>query len=674
MSKTVFYVTSEKNDPFEIRYGFGKEEHRRMPLFSEILRTVEREYLKGTGKDFEIRLSKGTYYLPSPISLKADTAFPTSKAHVSFVAEEEGVILSGAKRIEGFRETVFQGIPMLVADIPAVRLGEWDFEEFYVNKSLRKRACLPKDGSRFRITGIPAHPPVGNLGQANPAALSSTDMRSFEAADGVFDEFSSPEETIVHIEHFWVHERIPVEKYDKVNKLVHFSVKPNLPFVDSTNPDFARYYVENVREALTEKGEWYLDKREGKLYYIPLDGENAENICAEAPFLYNLVSIVGQKADPFTGIRFEGITFEGTRSGRPNEDRAYGGPCDTLREGAVSLSFAEDITFENCSFRNTGNCALLGNGGLCNITVKNSVFEQLGAGAICLLDGKGGDECLRGALIENCRISHIGNVYPEADAIAVGGSHVRISHNEIGYTGYNGITHRHASGYYHGQNGNFTVEYNHIHHIGNGFLSDMGAIYIYGVSHGCVLRGNYIHDVRRGVYGGNGIYLDEDASHVLVEQNIVHDCASACLMIHFGEENVVRHNILGHGEACVSFGAQSRNDEKTKCVYLNMFKNLLFVEDNAVYQGLYNVTLTEPLLQTDTNFIYHTTDSPLYNLNKTKVKELGVFRREWQDWQAQGMDVFTQIYPAKEKILSTPEELKKYGFPSLSPEMAGITK
>ena len=672
MQKKVLYVTSEKNDPFEIRYGFGTPEHRRMPLFHELLRTIEHEYTKGTARDFEIRLAPGTYYLSSPISLLASPSYPTMGAHISFVADGGEVILSGAKRIDGFQECNRNGVRALVADIPAVRLGEWDFEEIYVNKSLRKRAFLPKDGSLFRITGIPAHPPVENVGQANPAAFSSVDMRSFEAADGVFDGISHPEETVVHIEHFWVHERIPVMRYDAEKKLVHFSVRPNQPFVDSTNPTFASYYIENVREALHDAGEWYLDKREGKLYYLPFPDETADNILVEAPFLHSLVRVCGKAGDPFVGIRFEGITFEGTRSGAENETEAYAAPINTGREGALSLAYAEDVTIKDCTFRSLGNCAVFGNGGLRNITVERSCFLDLCSGAIALLDGDGGEQALRGARIENCRICRIGLIYPESDGVAVGGSHVLIAHNEISHTGYNGIAYRHSGGHYLGQTSHFTVAYNHIHHIGNGSLSDMGAIYVYGGSHGCVIRGNYIHDVYRGVYGGNGIYLDEDATHFLVEKNIVHRCASACLMIHFGEENVVRHNILGHGEACVSFGAQSRNDAETRAVYLNMFKNLLFVENNAVYQGLYNVTLEESVLETDTNFIYKTTDAPLYNRNKTKVASLGIHERTWEEWQAQGMDVFTLIFHTDAPVLTTPDELLKYGFPRLSPDMAGI--
>lgn len=43
-----------------------------------------------------------------------------------------------------------------------------------------------------------------------------------------------------------------------------------------------RYYVENAFEALDQPGEWYLNRRTGRLYYKPRQGEKIDQIRAVA--------------------------------------------------------------------------------------------------------------------------------------------------------------------------------------------------------------------------------------------------------------------------------------------------------------------------------------------------------------------------------------------------------
>ena len=56
---------------------------------------------------------------------------------------------------------------------------------------------------------------------------------------------------------------------------------------------YAKYYVDNVFEGLSEPGEWYLDRAAGKLYYIPLPGETPETTEVYAPSVTQFVRLVG---------------------------------------------------------------------------------------------------------------------------------------------------------------------------------------------------------------------------------------------------------------------------------------------------------------------------------------------------------------------------------------------
>ena len=78
--------------------------------------------------------------------------------------------------------------------------------------------------------------------------------------------------------------------------------------------------------------------------------------------------------------------------------------------------------------------------------------------------------------------------------------------------------------------GNNTIEYNHVHHVGNGDLSDLGGIYALGVQPGTKIRMNLVHHSVPYYMYGHGIYFDEGSSGILMEKNWVHSAFSALFM------------------------------------------------------------------------------------------------------------------------------------------------
>ena len=130
-----------------------------------------------------------------------------------------------------------------------------------------------------------------------------------------------------------------------------------------------------------------------------------------------------------------------------------------------------------------------------------------------------------------------------------------ISHNHIHDLYYTGISVGWRWGYAESAVRDNVIEKNHIHDIGQGWLSDMGGIYMLGVQPGTVLRGNLIHDVTKSSYGGWAIYLDEGSSHMVVENNICYRTSENLFNLHYGRENIVRNNIFAFGgDGLVSYG------------------------------------------------------------------------------------------------------------------------
>lgn len=70
-------------------------------------------------------------------------------------------------------------------------------------------------------------------------------------------------------------------------------------------------WIENAYELVDVPGEWYHDRAEGFIYYIPRPGEDLATADVVAARLETLVRGAGTAAAPLHHVRFEGITLRG---------------------------------------------------------------------------------------------------------------------------------------------------------------------------------------------------------------------------------------------------------------------------------------------------------------------------------------------------------------------------
>ena len=494
--------------------------------------------------------------------------------------------LIGGKILKGFKEDTFNGAKCISLHIPEVEKGEWHFTDLFVNGKPAKLARYPKEGTLKGVT------------TENPDKWElSNGSKWFVAFKEDLENINGVEDAIVSFNHFWIDEHSPVESYDReTGKLVlkyRSRFMLTVDYYKNSSSDL-HYYLENIAEAFSAPGEWFLDVKKGMLYYIPEEGQNVEELEIIAPTIKHFIELSGSAENKVNGFRFRNLDFVATKgdyASKSNFVTKYADEALYASEaqscfaayGAIRFENAEDCAVENCRILCAGVHAVEINKGCNNIKIENSRIEYAGAGGVKIWGTAAEkDEDIRPT--GNCRISgntitNCGKRYAAGCGVLVCHSaHNEISNNEISYLEYSGVSVGWVWGYAPSTTYGNVVKNNHIHHIGQGRLSDMGGIYLLGAQHGTVVSGNVIHDVTSSNYGGMGIYTDEGSSYITVENNVVFRCKECCYQHHFGKYNTLRGNVFAlGGKALLDI---SRREDHTS---LTVEENVFITDDKPVY-------------------------------------------------------------------------------------------
>ncbi len=554
------------------------------------LKTFEKakELLKNNTSDEAVTVwfREGTYTIENTVEFTAD-----DKSNVLYRSyPDEKVVFSGAKVISDWSETTINGVDAFVTDI------EINSDEDYFRS-------LFKDGKRL---SRPNYPKTGLLKIADPKtdeAMVPDHNASFFTNSAVFYahkqdifNFSNTQDVDVRIMHFWCDELLPVHSIDTDTGRVE-TQKPTAMTVRVDD----NYIFENVKEALGQPGEWYLDRSEGKLYYIPEEGDTVENTVLYAGKTEKLLTVNNAENITFRGINFENTDWEyiGKTDGTFNNEFPADHPLfENLNynsnhtqaafdvPAAINVSASNEINFVDCLFKNISYTAIKFENASQNCTIESSEFKEIGANAIFIHgDGNAVPATTKNINVKDCHINRYGRIFNNAIGILL--THAidcELSNNEIHEGWYTGISVGWTWGYGNNPTNNIKITNNLIYDIGNGWLSDMGGIYTLGIQPDTVISGNVIHNVGCDEgsygYGGWGIYLDEGSSGMLVENNLVYDCSSQTFHQHYGKDNIVRNNIFAFGEEG-AFRITKNEDHNSLTL-----SNNIFVTDNATMYAL----------------------------------------------------------------------------------------
>ncbi|MDH7602221.1 MAG: right-handed parallel beta-helix repeat-containing protein [Armatimonadota bacterium] len=608
------YVAKNGNDSWSGTRPEPNRTHTDGPFASlERARDAVRE-LKRRGKlpaGITINIRKGTYYLDRTFELTSEDSGAADCPVVYQAYPGEVVTISGGKEIEGFGKVTVSGRAMIAAQIPEVREGKWYFTQLFVNGRRRPRTRLPKEGF-YQIE---------SLIDADWDSPWNQGQDKFRFKQGEIKQWRNLSDVEIVALHFWVESRMPIQSVDETQCIVNLAKKSVFRLSEEWNKAGARYYVENVFEALNNPGQWYLDRPTGTLYYYPAVGEDWQRSQFVAPRLCRLVEVIGSSDHPVTNVHFKGITFSHTEYLLPPEHSGAAQAAHTV-PGAIYFEHAVNCTISECEVSGIGNYAVEIGQGCKACAVEKCLITDLGAGGIKIDTGS------EGTVVSDNEISDGGKIYLSAVGVLVMNSpYNKIVHNNIHDLNYTGVSVGWVWGYGPSNAKGNIVEQNHIHHVGRGMLSDLGGIYTLGIQPGTVLRNNLIHDCFSHGYGGWGIYTDEGSSEILIENNIVYKTKTGGFHQHYGKENVVRNNIFAF--------AQEHQLQRTRQEQHISF----FFERNIVYYNsgvLLGANWSDDNFKMDYNVYWNASGRPITFAGAT-----------FDEWKKRGHDVHSLIADPK---------------------------
>jgi len=510
-----------------------------------------------------IYLRNGLYALSEPMFIRPEDSGTLASPTIIEAAPNEQPTLSGGIAVTGWQKVkgAVSGLPndaigkVWVAEAPMAGGQLLAFRQLWINgqKAIRAKDTPYPQMNRIlswnkaeQTCWIPA-PKVGDLSKTEGLdmlihqwwAVANLRVKHIDIqGDSAKLSFHQPESRI-QSEHPWP-----------------------APWISKETGNSA-FYLSNAIQFLNQPGEWFLDTKRQKLYYIPRPGENLATATVIAPWLETLVRISGTVDHPVSNVLFKGIAFQHTGWVRPSRQghvphqgglymldayqlKTPGTPDKKTLENqawvgrpaaAVEVSFASHTSFINCRFEHLASTGLDYHRGVQDNQIRGNLFNDIGGTGIQA--GVFSDEATEihlpynptderdvcsNLLICNNLITNVTN--EDWGCVGIGAGYVRgitIEHNDISNVSYTGISMGWGWTPTINVMRNNRVVANRIHHFAK-HMYDAAAIYTLSAQPGSLIAGNVIDSVYNAPYAHLPahwfyLYTDEGSSFFTIRDN-----------------------------------------------------------------------------------------------------------------------------------------------------------
>ncbi len=350
------------------------------------------------GEKAVITLRNGIYNLTSAILVKGEDIT---------IKGDKSTIIQGCVKLDGW---VDEGGGVFSAST------KYDADALYINGERYQMARFPKYNPNIRIFGG-----------------FSRDVLS----KGKADSWKNPKGAYIHAMHLhnWGGFSYEVTGKDENGNLTYIGGWQNNRQM-GMHSDFK--YIENVREEMTEPGEWYYDKENGRVYVILKAGHSLDSaeICVNSSFFV----FKGCKNVCLENIKFR----RAKRTFMLTSEPLLRSDWTIYRGGAIYFTNSKSSSISKCSLFDIGTNGVFVDGKNKSITVSKCHFKDIGASAVCFvgksssvrsplfeatksqsfleIDKKRGpksDEYPKDSSVEDCLIEHVGIVEKQATGVEI---------------------------------------------------------------------------------------------------------------------------------------------------------------------------------------------------------------------------------------------------------------